>query len=100
MDEGAAEAAEAADREADWLPASRREVPKLLWRDSAGSTNTELVRLAADPALPAFSTLITTDQTAGRGRLDRFTGAGAPDQFAQTIDRPVYRGLLCHGEQK
>ncbi len=53
------------------LQLSTREVPRLLWRESAGSTNTELVALAADPNLPAFTALATTDQTAGRGRLDR-----------------------------
>jgi BirA family biotin operon repressor/biotin-[acetyl-CoA-carboxylase] ligase len=35
-----------------------------------GSTNTELVDRAAD-AWPDFSVLVTTSQTAGRGRLDR-----------------------------
>jgi BirA family biotin operon repressor/biotin-[acetyl-CoA-carboxylase] ligase len=67
------------------LPLSRREVPQLLWRDSAGSTNTELVRLAADSDLPAFTTLITTNQTAGRGRLDRSWIAPAGSALAVSV---------------
>ena len=69
----------------DRLSASRREVPQLLWRDSVGSTNTELVRLAADPRLPAFTTLVTTDQTAGRGRLDRAWTAPAGTALAVSV---------------
>lgn len=48
-------------------------VPRLEWRDAAGSTNSELVALAtADPdAWPAWSVLVTDAQTAGRGRLGR-----------------------------
>ncbi len=64
---------------------SRREVPRLLWRDSVASTNSELVRLAADPELPAFTTLITTDQTAGRGRLDRAWIAPAGTAIAVSV---------------
>ena len=65
--------------------ASRREVPRLLWRDSVASTNSELVRLAADQELPAFTTLITTDQTAGRGRLDRAWIAPAGTALAISV---------------
>lgn len=72
-------------RRAPPLESSRREVPQLLWRDSAGSTNTELVRLAADPDLPAFTTLVTTDQTAGRGRLDRVWIAPAGTGLAASV---------------
>lgn len=82
MDEGAADAA---GLPADRLAASRREVPRLLWRDSAGSTNTELVRLAADAGLPAFTALVTTDQTAGRGRLDRSWIAPAGTALAVSV---------------
>lgn len=67
------------------LTASRREVPLLEWRDRAGSTNTELVRLAADPRLPSFTTLVTTDQTAGRGRLDRTWVAPAGTALAVSV---------------
>jgi BirA family transcriptional regulator, biotin operon repressor / biotin---[acetyl-CoA-carboxylase] ligase len=96
MDEGAAAgAAAAADHGADRLPASRSEVPMLLWRDSAGSTNTELVRLAADSELPAFTTLVTTDQTAGRGRLDRewIAPAGTALAVSVLVRAPSGEGL-------
>jgi Biotin-(acetyl-CoA carboxylase) ligase len=67
------------------LTASRREVPLLEWRDSAGSTNTELVRLASDPGLPTFTTLVTADQSAGRGRLDRAWIAPASTALAISV---------------
>lgn len=67
------------------LNASRREVPQLLWREAVGSTNTELVRLATDTQLPAFTTLATTDQTAGRGRLDREWIAPAGTALAVSV---------------
>ncbi|MEO7720496.1 MAG: biotin--[acetyl-CoA-carboxylase] ligase [Pseudolysinimonas sp.] len=70
---------------AERLPASNRVVPRLLWRASVASTNTELVRLAADAELPAFTTLITTDQTAGRGRLDRAWIAPAGTALAVSV---------------
>jgi len=82
MDEGVAHAAEHGSAR---LPVSSRAVPRLLWRDSAGSTNTELVRLAADPELPAFTTLVTTDQTAGRCRLDRTWSAPAGTALAVSV---------------
>jgi BirA family biotin operon repressor/biotin-[acetyl-CoA-carboxylase] ligase len=74
-----------ASRDDGRMPASRREVPLLLWRDSAASTNTELVGLAAHPDLPAFTTLVTTDQTAGRGRLDRAWVAPAGTALAVSV---------------
>lgn len=82
MDEGGAGDAQGGP---DGLTASRREVPQLLWRDSVGSTNTELVRLAADPELPAFTAVVTTDQTAGRGRLDRAWVAPAGTALAVSV---------------
>ena len=82
MDEGVADTG---GHGVERLAASRREVPRLLWRDSAGSTNTELVRLAADAGLPAFTTLVTTDQTAGRGRLDRSWIAPAGTALAVSV---------------
>src|SRR5690606_35602634 len=47
--------------------------PRLQVRERTGSTNADLVAAAAaDPAgWPHLSVLLTTDQTAGRGRLDR-----------------------------
>jgi BirA family biotin operon repressor/biotin-[acetyl-CoA-carboxylase] ligase len=74
-----------AEPNAAGFEASRREVPRLLWRDSVASTNSELVRLAAGQELPAFTTLITTDQTAGRGRLDRAWIAPAGTALAISV---------------
>jgi len=82
MDEGGAGAAGFG---VEALAESRREVPELLWRDSIGSTNTELVRLAAEQELAAFTTLATTDQTAGRGRLDRSWVAPAGSALAVSV---------------
>ena len=76
---------EGQDQSAPGFEASRREVPQLLWRDSSASTNTELVLLAVDPRLPAFTTLVTTDQTAGRGRLDRAWIAQAGTAIAVSV---------------
>jgi len=53
------------------FPAAQAVVPRLIVRDSAGSTNDELAALAVTEALPAYTTVVTTDQTAGRGRRDR-----------------------------
>ena len=44
---------------------------RLIVLDSAGSTNAELVALAVDTDLADFTTLITDNQTDGRGRLGR-----------------------------
>ena len=54
-------------------PLARAVAPQLEWRDSCPSTNTDLVRRAAD--LPDLAVLATADQTAGRGRLDRVWSA-------------------------
>jgi BirA family biotin operon repressor/biotin-[acetyl-CoA-carboxylase] ligase len=57
------------------LPASSERVPRLIQLPSIASTNAELARLVSEqhPAepLPAFATLVTDDQTAGRGRRGR-----------------------------
>ncbi|CAN5347101.1 biotin--[acetyl-CoA-carboxylase] ligase [soil metagenome] len=53
------------------FPLSRAVVPELIVVDSSPSTNADLVeRLRAEPLAP-YTTLVTMDQTAGRGRLDR-----------------------------
>lgn len=51
--------------------AARTAAPRLIVLESAGSTNDELAARARSGALPAFTALVTTDQTAGRGRRDR-----------------------------
>ena len=55
------------------LPRTAALASRLEWRDAAGSTNAELVALAAADlvAWPAWSVLVTDTQTAGRGRLGR-----------------------------
>lgn len=53
------------------LPLSRSAAAALLERESSASTNSELLALAADPELPSFTALLTLDQSAGRGRVDR-----------------------------
>src|SRR4029078_4692239 len=50
---------------------SRKLVPELIELDSSPSTNGALVALAAIPATEDFTTVVTRDQTAGRGRLGR-----------------------------
>ncbi|WP_440312397.1 biotin--[acetyl-CoA-carboxylase] ligase [Leucobacter chromiireducens] len=51
-------------------------LPRVLWRESSPSTNAELRELVRERAavgepLPDGTLLLTSDQTAGRGRLDR-----------------------------
>jgi len=53
------------------LELSSASVPMLIAVDSVPSTNTELVRRASAHDLPNYTTLLTQDQTAGRGRLGR-----------------------------
>lgn len=53
------------------LPLSRAIAPDLDLLDEVGSTNAELVSRARIVALPDFTVVATTNQTAGRGRLDR-----------------------------
>lgn len=53
------------------LPASFALVPGLRLSASSPSTNAELADLAREQGLPDFTVLVTDDQTAGRGRLDR-----------------------------
>jgi BirA family biotin operon repressor/biotin-[acetyl-CoA-carboxylase] ligase len=64
------------------------------WVDRVGSTNAELVtRATADPeAWPHLSALATTDQTAGRGRLDRVWSAPPGTALAlSVVVRPKIR---------
>ncbi|WP_203137736.1 biotin--[acetyl-CoA-carboxylase] ligase [Microbacterium sp. JZ31] len=58
------------------------------WRhvDATGSTNADLVAAAqADPALPHLAVLLTRDQRAGRGRLDRVWQAPAGAALAVSV---------------
>lgn len=53
------------------LPLSSKLTPQLLWRESSGSTNLELIQLAKEQPIPDFTVLATADQPAGRGRAGR-----------------------------
>jgi len=53
------------------LPASRAIAPHLELLSEAPSTNAELAARASATDLPDFTVLVTTNQTAGRGRLGR-----------------------------
>ena len=69
---------------------SRRAAPSLIVRDSAGSTNADLaseVRAldATGSIAPDFTTIITENQTAGRGRLDRSWIAPAGSSLATSV---------------
>lgn len=65
------------------LPLSRAIVPDLQWRERCPSTNSELVARASE--LADLSVLATTDQTAGRGRLDRTWSAGPGAALAVSL---------------
>lgn len=65
------------------LPRSRAVAPDLEWRASCPSTNTELVRRAAE--LPDLAVLATDHQTAGRGRLDRVWSAPPGASLAVSV---------------
>ena len=72
------------------LPVSSERVPRLLQLPSIASTNAELVRLAEEQQLPAFTTLVTDDQTAGRGRRGRAWIAPAGTSLAiSVLLRPI-----------
>jgi BirA family biotin operon repressor/biotin-[acetyl-CoA-carboxylase] ligase len=65
-------------------------VPSLIVRDSAGSTNADLAlevrRLdASDSPAADFTTMVTDNQTAGRGRLDRSWVAPAGSSLASSV---------------
>jgi BirA family biotin operon repressor/biotin-[acetyl-CoA-carboxylase] ligase len=67
------------------FPLSRSAVPDLRVLASSPSTNAELLALAAGPGLPSFTALLTLDQTAGRGRLDRSWVAPAGTALALSV---------------
>lgn len=75
------------------FPSSRSVVPDLRVLASSSSTNSELLALAADPALPSFTALLTLDQTAGRGRLDRTWVTPAGTALALSV---LVRDALRH----
>lgn len=74
-------------------PLSRSVVAELRVLDASPSTNSELLALAADPAVPSFTAALTFDQTAGRGRLDRTWVAPAGTGLALSV---LVRGAIAH----
>jgi BirA family biotin operon repressor/biotin-[acetyl-CoA-carboxylase] ligase len=75
------------------FPRAAAVVPELQVAASAPSTNSELLAQATDPAVPSFAALLTLDQTAGRGRLDRTWVAPAGTALALSV---LVRGALAH----
>lgn len=67
------------------LPAARAIAPHLELVPESGSTNADLVARASREALPHFSVLATTNQTAGRGRLGRTWTAPAGTTIAVSV---------------
>lgn len=67
------------------LPASQALVPQLVEVATSPSTNAELAALARQVELPSFATLVTDDQTAGKGRLDRTWVAPAGSALAISV---------------
>ncbi|CAN5555131.1 biotin--[acetyl-CoA-carboxylase] ligase [soil metagenome] len=78
------------------FPASEALVPELMVRASSPSTNVELADRARREELPSFTTLVTDNQTAGRGRRERTWVAPAGSALAisvlivpRTVDAPL-----------
>ena len=72
---------------------SRSTAPGLRVVASSPSTNSELLALATDPGIPSFTAVLTLDQTAGRGRLDRTWEAPAGTALALSV---LVRDALRH----
>lgn len=72
---------------ADSLPLARRVSPRVEVLASTGSTNADLVALAGalPESWPHLSVLLTDDQQAGRGRLDRVWKAPAGTALAISV---------------
>ena len=67
------------------FPASEALVPELVVLASSASTNADLAARARGSALAGFTTVVTDDQTAGRGRLDRSWIAPAGSALAISV---------------
>lgn len=72
------------------FPRARAVAEHLVVLDEVGSTNDELASRATADVLPDFTVVVTTNQTAGRGRLDR-TWVTPPGQAlaVSVLLRPV-----------
>jgi BirA family biotin operon repressor/biotin-[acetyl-CoA-carboxylase] ligase len=75
------------------LPRTREIAPRLRILDRIGSTNDALAELSASGGEPHLSTVVTLDQTGGRGRLGRTWVAPAGKALAASVLlRPVSDG--------
>jgi BirA family biotin operon repressor/biotin-[acetyl-CoA-carboxylase] ligase len=77
------------------LPLSSAVAERLVVLETAGSTNDELVSLAAAGEVPEFTVVVTGDQTAGRGRLGRVWVAPPGASLAISV---LLRPVLPAGE--
>lgn len=67
------------------LPKASALTPKLIWLDSAESTNSQLIDLAKSESLPDFTVMVTANQVAGRGRSGRVWQAPARASLAISV---------------
>jgi len=67
------------------LPKASALTPKLIWLDSAESTNSQLIDLAKSESLPDFTVMVTANQLAGRGRSGRVWQAPAGASLAISV---------------
>ncbi|MEO8527488.1 MAG: biotin--[acetyl-CoA-carboxylase] ligase [Pseudolysinimonas sp.] len=75
------------------FPLSAQAVPELRILASTPSTNSHLMALAANAGIPSYTAIVTLDQTAGRGRLDRSWVAVAGTALASSV---LVRDALRH----
>lgn len=74
---------------------TRNLLPEVIWRDTSPSTNAELRDLVGEsPGLPHGTLLATSDQTAGRGRLDRSWVTPPDTSLAASL---LVRGFAIEG---
>lgn len=67
------------------LSASQKLTPRLEWRQETGSTNLDLMQLAASGNLPHFTVFATANQVAGRGRAGRVWQAPKDSALAISV---------------
>jgi BirA family biotin operon repressor/biotin-[acetyl-CoA-carboxylase] ligase len=67
------------------LSLSQNLTPRLEWRQETGSTNLDLLELAASQNLPHFTVLATANQVAGRGRAGRVWQAPQDSALAISV---------------
>ncbi|MEY4743006.1 MAG: hypothetical protein RIR34_345 [Actinomycetota bacterium] len=66
---------------------------QIIWRDSATSTNLELIQLAQHETLGDFTVMVTANQVAGRGRSGRIWEAPENTSLAiSVLLRPAVKG--------